>query len=75
MYLTNSSSVYRTLIKKIYSGSSTIPFMFVSHEIFVYSGLKWLSRTITRWTVGFKFGSLTWNRKLALYKLKQLKKK
>ena len=25
--------------------------------------------------IGFKFGEFTWNRKLALYKAKQLKKK
>jgi ribosomal protein S19 len=75
MYLINSNTVYNTLAKRIYSGQSVIPNMFIGYEVFVYSGLKWLSRHITKWSAGYKFGSLTWNRKIALYKTKQLKKK
>jgi len=75
MFLINSNNVYNTLTKKIFNSSSTIPTMFIGYEIFVYSGVKWLSRSISKWSVGLKFGSLSWNRKIALYKSKQLKKK
>jgi ribosomal protein S19 len=75
MFLINSNNVYNTLTKKIYNSSSSIPSMFIGYEIFIYSGLKWLSRVITKWSVGLKFGSLSWNRKRALFKSKQLKKK
>lgn len=74
MYLINSNKVYNTLTKKIFNGSSTIPYIFVGYEIFIYSGLRWLSRFINKWMVGFKIGSLTWNRKRSLFKSKQLKK-
>jgi hypothetical protein len=40
MFLINSNSVYNTLTKKVYNSSSTIPFMFIGHEVFIYSGLK-----------------------------------
>lgn len=75
MFLINSNNVYNTLTKRIYSGSSFIPSMFIGFEIFIYSGVKWLSRVVNKWVVGYKFGSLSWNRKRALFKAKQLKKK
>ena len=75
MYLIHSNNVYNALTKKIQNGSTTIPTLFLNYEIFVYSGLKWLSRVVSKWSVGFKTGSLTWNRKRALYKSKQVKKK
>ncbi len=75
MFLLNSNTIYNSLIKKFYNSSTTIPFIFVGFEVFIYSGLKWLSRFVSRWSVGFKLGSLTWNRKLAIYKSKQIKKK
>jgi hypothetical protein len=40
MYLINSNTVYNTLAKRIYSGSSVIPTMFIGYEVFIYSGLK-----------------------------------
>jgi ribosomal protein S19 len=75
MFLINSNQVYNTLSKKIYNSSSHIPLMFIGEEVFIYSGLKWLSRSLSRWSVGLKFGMLSWNRKRALFKSKQLKKK
>jgi len=61
--------------KSIYLRSSIIPNIFVGYSVEIYSGKIWHNRLITKWSVGFKFGELTWNRKLALYKAKQLKKK
>jgi ribosomal protein S19 len=75
MYLINSNKVYNTFFKKVYTNASTIPYMFTGYEVFIYSGLKWLSRVINRWMVGIKIGILVWNRKRSLYKSKQLKKK
>jgi len=75
MYLINSNKVYNTLSKKIHNRSTTIPIMFMNFEVFVYSGVKWLSRIVTKWSVGLKFGILSWNRKRAIYKSKQTKKK
>jgi len=40
----------------------------------IYSGQKWQLKKINRWVVGFKFGEFTWNRRVALFKAKQLKK-
>jgi len=48
MFLINSNNVYNTLTKKVYNSSSNIPFMFIDHEVFIYSGLKWLSRVISK---------------------------
>lgn len=59
----------------MFTRSSVIPRSFKNLLVKVYSGKKWHARVINKWNVGFKFGELTWNRKLALYKAKQLKKK
>lgn len=74
-FLFKQSIVFRMGDKKIYNRSSAIPFSFKNLKVKIYSGKKWFSRLITIWSVGFKFGELTWNRRLALYKAKQLKKK
>lgn len=75
IFLINSNKVYSNITKKIYNSSTTIPHIFIGYEVFIYSGMKWISRLISRWKIGLKFGSLVWNRKIALYKSKQLKKK
>lgn len=59
----------------IYTRSSVVPKIFTNLLVNVYSGKKWHEKRINKWMVGFKFGEFTWNRKLALYKAKQLKKK
>ena len=59
----------------IFNRSSNIPSIFKFKNIKIYSGKYWINRFITKWAYGHKFGELTWNRKLALYKAKQLKKK
>lgn len=75
MYLIGSNKVYTNLVKKLFSSTSVIPSILIGYEVFIYSGLRWLLRTLSRWSVGYKLGTLTWNRKIALYKLKLLKKK
>jgi ribosomal protein S19 len=67
--------VFKFNEKKIFNRSSVIPISFKNLFVKIHAGKKWYNRFITKWSVGFKFGELTWNRKLALYKAKQLKKK
>lgn len=65
----------RSREKRIYDRSSTIPFMFSGSVVKIYTGRYFNRRFLNPWVVGFKFGELTWNRKVAVYKVKQLKKK
>jgi ribosomal protein S19 len=75
MYLIKANPFKHALEKKIYNRSCTIPKMYIGREVFIYSGKRWHTKIINKWMVGFKFGELTWNRRLALYKAKQLRKK
>ena len=75
MYLINLNPVYNTSEKKIKSRSTTIPYIFKGTEIIIHSGKRWHSRSVNRWMIGFKAGEFTWNRRLALFKAKQLRKK
>lgn len=75
IYLYNKHPVFKYAEKKIFSRSSVVPKSLSSSTVKIYSGKSWHKRNINRWMVGFKFGEFTWNRKLALYKAKQLKKK
>lgn len=75
MYLISSNSIYQTSHKRTYSRSSTIPYLYSGYEIVVYSGKRWHTRYVNSWMVGYKAGEFTWNRRLALYKAKQLRKK
>ena len=75
IYLISSNPVYHTREKKIYNRSTTIPTVFNGHEILIHSGKRWHTRRVNDWMVGFKAGEFTWNRKYALFKAKQLRKK
>lgn len=61
--------------KLIYNRASSIPKIFIGYNVKIHSGKSLHNRVVNKWMVGFKFGEFTWNRKLALYKAKQLKKK
>lgn len=58
-----------------FSRSSQIPTPFISKTIFVHTGRTWNPRLVKKWMIGFRPGSFTWNRKIAFFKKKQLKKK
>jgi len=75
MYLISSNSIHHTSEKRIRSRSSTIPNIYNSYEIVIYSGKRWHTRRVNTWMIGFKAGEFTWNRRLALYKAKSLRKK
>lgn len=75
IFLYNRHPIFKIAEKKIFSRSSVVPKAFIGTSVKIYSGKSWHSRNLTRWMIGFKFGEFTWNRKLAIYKAKQLKKK
>jgi len=75
IYLVTNNPIYMISEKKIYNRSSTIPLILLREKSLIYTGRKWHTKKISRWMVGFKFGEFTWNRKLALYKAKQSRKK
>lgn len=75
IFLYQQNKIFKLSEKNIYSRSSTIPLGFIRQYVKVHSGKKWYGRVINKWNVGFKFGELTWNRRIAMYKAKQLKKK
>lgn len=74
IFLFKKNSMFKINEKFFYNRSSVIPGIYRDSNVFIYSGHIWHTRFVTRWMVGFKFGEFTWNRKLALYKAKQLKK-
>jgi ribosomal protein S19 len=69
------SPIHHTTEKKIFSRSSIIPPAYNTHEIVIHRGNKFTTKYVNSWMIGFKFGEFTWNRKMALYKAKQKKKK
>ena len=75
IFLIRNNEVFRPKNKIIYDRSSTVPAMFEGSKVKIYSGMKFHTRIVNRWMVGYKFGEFSWTRKLALYKAKQLKKK
>ena len=75
IYLISTNAIHHTSEKRIRTRSSVIPISFNTYEIIIYSGKKWFTRKVNLWMVGFKFGEFTWNRKFALFKAKQTKKK
>ena len=75
MFLAQKSDVYLVGDKKIKNRSSTVPVTLIRRDTMIYTGKRWTFRKINRWMIGFKFGEFTWNRKYALFKAKQKKKK
>jgi ribosomal protein S19 len=75
IFLVTDNEVYKDQTKFIYDRSSTIPPIFNGYQVKIYDGRRFNIRNVYSWLVGFKFGEFTWNRKLALYKAKQLRKK
>ncbi len=59
----------------IMARGSQVPASFLNIKLYIYDGINWVPRYVNKWMVGYAFGVFTWNRKIALYKAKQLKKK
>ena len=75
MCLSMTSEVHLLGDKKIKNRSCTVPITLFKRDTMVYTGKKWTFRRVNRWMIGYKFGEFTWNRKYALYKAKQMRKK
>lgn len=75
VYLISLNSINQNVEKKIYSRGSCIPPIYTNQEVLISKGRGLKLKYINRWMVGFKFGEFTWNRRIALYKAKQKKKK
>lgn len=75
LYLMQDSDLYDDEVLSVTSRGSVIPPAFEPRRVKIYTGRGYTSREMSSWVVGFKFGEFTWNRKLALYKAKQLRKK
>ena len=75
VYLVSLNPINHNAEKKIYSRGSCIPPVYVNQEVVISKGRGFKVKYVNRWMLGFKFGEFTWNRKLALYKAKQKKKK
>jgi ribosomal protein S19 len=75
IFLNQSNDVWGSQNKFIHERSSTIAPMYTYTRVRIYTGRGFTVRYVYPWMVGFKFGEFTWNRKLALYKAKQLRKK
>lgn len=69
------SFVFKFAEKFMYNRAVITPMTYIGLNVFIYTGKRWQIRFVNQWMVGHKFGEFTWNRKIALYKSKQLKKK
>ena len=74
-YLIKMNPIHHSTEKKIFSRGSKIPYVYNNCEAVIHRGNKFKTYYINPWVIGFKFGEFTWNRKIALYKAKQKKKK
>lgn len=59
----------------IYYRSSIIPRVMRGSKIKIHTGKKWRMRFVRKWMIGYKIGEFTWNRRYAIYKAKQMRKK
>ena len=75
IFFFKQSFVFKMSEKLFYNRSSVVPKIYTNCNVNIYTGKSWHGRFINRWMVGFKIGEFTWNKKVALYKAKQLKKK
>lgn len=75
LYLIKLSPIHHSSEKKVFSRGSAIPNAYLNQEVVIHRGRGFNSRYVNQWMIGFKFGEFTWNRKPALYKAKQKKKK
>ena len=75
LFLYSNNIIFKKKKKFIHTRSSVILNSFIGYNVYIYNGKRWNSNLITKWSTGCKFGELTWNKKIAFYKAKQLKKK
>lgn len=74
-FLMHENPLHRKKEKFIYDRGTTISPIYENILVNIHTGFKFKKKLVNRWMMGYKFGEFVWNRKLALYKAKQLKKK
>lgn len=74
-FICQKKPIFLDTQKHVFNRASTIPNILTHSTILVYAGNQWQRITPSKWSAGFKFGEFTWNRRPALYKAKQLRKK
>ena len=75
IFLHISSEVLEEQDKFLHERCSTITPLLSTSRLKIHMGRGYIARNLTPYMVGFKFGEFTWNRKIALYKAKQLRQK
>lgn len=75
IYLHIANEVIEEQDKFIHERCSTVTPLLASTSMRIYNGKTYFKVEFSPYSVGFKFGEFTWNRKMALYKAKQLRKK
>ena len=75
IFLIKLNPINKSSERTIFSRSSSIPKVFLNTKIFIHKGKGYSSKYINQYMIGFRFGNFTWNRKIAFYKNKQIKKK
>ena len=75
LYLIYSKKEQYNSEKPIYSRSSKIPIFYINKLMIIHSGKGWHIKYVNRWMIGHSIGEYTWNRKYAIYKAKQMRKK
>lgn len=71
----SENPLHRKKEQFIYDRQTTVSSVYDNMLVSIHSGQKFRKKLVNRWIFGYKFGEFVWNRKLALYKAKQLKKK
>lgn len=75
IFLYKKNPIFKIGEKFVNKRSSSIPKIFNNCNVYIYNGKNWINRFVSKWMIGYKFGEFTWNRKIAFYKAKQIKKK
>lgn len=75
LFLICQSVVYKNKPKRVKDRSSFIPWVFLRMMVHIYNGRRFTKKRVRSWLVGYRFGEFTWNRKMAVYKAKQKRKK
>ena len=69
------NSLHNSKKRYIKSKASRIAPILTKKVIYIHGGKLFHKRLINRWMVGYRFGEFVWTRKVAIYKVKQQKKK
>lgn len=69
------NSLHNSKKRYIKSKASRITPILTKKVIYIHGGKLFHKRLINRWMVGYRFGEFVWTRKVAIYKVKQQKKK